>query len=464
MTKHFTHKSGTMTAVLRRNLSHRWVFIIICLLVTAAVKADEPFRRHRENVFYALPVKHKNIVFIGNSITNMHEWREAFGSQLILNRGVSGAVSDEVLRNIAAYISGKPRKIFLMIGINDFVGDRLNDPVHTFTNVRKIIRYIQKASPRSELYVQSILPSTRQKLKLSTIEECNRLIADYCKQADVPFIDLYHRLTDIGVSNPEYTFDGLHPTAKSYSIWCHAIEPYIGLRTIYPDASGIKPLSNGLTGSIGMRATHFSQFPIASTDVLFIGDELIHSGEWAELLGNPNVKNRGTGWGYAAGSLSDISKEIVPIFHNAKGKPAKIFLYGGTADLNNGTVPAALEKYRQVIVGIRRQAPHTKLYLMAVIPNAQAQINKEKYEVFNKGLQAMALENADMEYIDTYTPFLQGGAANPAYITDNMLYGVGYAKMATLLAPYVGRCKPISEAKARKNITRNRQLSASVAD
>lgn len=55
--------------------------------------ADGPFRHHRYDAFKALRVNSDNIVFVGNSITNMHEWCEAFGNPKVLNRGNSDAFS-----------------------------------------------------------------------------------------------------------------------------------------------------------------------------------------------------------------------------------------------------------------------------------------------------------------------------------------------------------------------------------
>ena len=63
--------------------------MIIAAMMPAA--ADLPFRLHRYDAFKATPTGNSSIVFMGNSITNMHEWREAFGNDpRIVNRGNSG--------------------------------------------------------------------------------------------------------------------------------------------------------------------------------------------------------------------------------------------------------------------------------------------------------------------------------------------------------------------------------------
>ena len=90
----------------------------------AAAFADEPFRNHRYDSFKVLETNNESIVFIGNSITDMHCWPEAFvtseGNYLpIVNRGNSGTYSTEQSNNLESYINGKPKKVFMMIGTND---------------------------------------------------------------------------------------------------------------------------------------------------------------------------------------------------------------------------------------------------------------------------------------------------------------------------------------------------------
>ena len=54
--------------------------IVIAALSISSPKvcADEPFRNHRYDALRVLPVDSTDVVFVGNSITNMHEWRDGF--------------------------------------------------------------------------------------------------------------------------------------------------------------------------------------------------------------------------------------------------------------------------------------------------------------------------------------------------------------------------------------------------
>lgn len=124
------------------------ILLLLTLCATTLVAlADNPFRLHRYSAFTTLRVDSNSIVFVGNSITNMHEWWEAFGNPNIRARGNSGAVSDETLANFETVIAGRPAKVFLMIGTNDLSTIGINTPEHVGANVRTMLTRVSAESP-----------------------------------------------------------------------------------------------------------------------------------------------------------------------------------------------------------------------------------------------------------------------------------------------------------------------------
>ena len=390
--------------------------------------ADLPFRQHRYDALNQLPVTENSIVFVGNSITNMHEWWEAFGGNPhILNRGVSGAVSQETLANIDAVVTGHPSKVFLMIGTNDLGTTGLNTPQQVLNNVSAIVDRFQKESPKTQLYIQSILPS---KIGLRTLElekATNEALAALCKEKAITYIDLWEDL--LPVANRELTLDGLHLLASGYEIWCKKIQSYVGSKSIYPADTRLRLLTGDATASWGMRNSYFSLYPVQSNDILLIGDEMIHGGEWHELLQSDRVKNRGTGWGYPGPGLDHTLKAIPVILHG--GKPAKIGLYAGVLDVNDtrNSLDMVFEKYKQVVNEIKTLAPHTQVYVMGLQPTSDASLN-QRVTQFNARLRTLA----NVEYIDLYTDFVQNGVGDSQYFNGNYLYGKGYIKVAGKIA------------------------------
>lgn len=415
-------------------MKNRLSTLLLCFLMVTAAFADLPFRNHRYDGFKVLKVTPENIVFVGNSITNMHEWWEAFDNPAIINRGTSGAVSDELLANLESVIAGKPKKIFLMIGTNDLGTAGINNTEHVVGNLEKILDRIRRESPATEIYVQSILPCSKD---LNLLTRTNAAIEETCgRHEGVTFINLWDDL--ISVRNGQNSLDRLHLLASGYRIWCKKIAPYVGSDCVYQD--NYENLTAGLDRSYGMRASYFGMLPVKATDVLMIGDGTVHGGEWHELLHCDKVKNRGTGWGYPGADMATIRKEIPVILtgNGNKEAPAKIFLYVGAQDANGSTDLNVLKTgYADIITEIRKYAPATKVYIMSLLPVNNASANRDRVVPFNEKLKEIAAAGENVEYIDTYTSMTADGVANTAYFSGNYVWGKGYAKLSQILAPYL---------------------------
>lgn len=415
---------------------------LLCML-TAAAFADEPFRRHRYDALDALPITPNDIVFVGNSITNMHEWWEAFGCRHnIKNRGVSGALSTETLQHLRHVVKGKPRKIFLMIGTNDLNTKGMEDGRLITANISKMLQMIRSGSPKTQVYVQSILPSATGMRTPAKIAMLNKAIRTLCLEANATYIDLEGDLS--GVPRMEHTLDGLHLTASGYRLWCHRIAPLVldadTADTVYPPDTQSRQQTAGLDRSLGMRATYFSVLPVVEGDVLMIGDEMIHGGEWHELLDSPKVKNRGTGWGYPGCSMETIGRNVEVMFMRSCGKgPSAVCLYAGTDEALHGTsLDDMMRMYAHVIAGIKSKAPNATIRLMSLLPVPDAAVNVGRIRPFNEMLRALADKDSRLQYVDIYTPMERNGIASPEFFIDSYVNGKGYAVIAAKVAEALG--------------------------
>lgn len=416
-------------------------FLLFALMCASLLTtwADEPFRLHRYSAFTTLRTNQNSIVFIGNSITNMHEWWEAFGNPNICGRGNSGAVSDETLANFETAIAGHPAKIFLMIGTNDLGTAGINTPDHVLTNVKAMLERATNESPTTEIYIQSILPTNVGIRQMADIQATNTGLKALCQEYGATYIDLFTKLSAIPQSTAGgLSYDGLHLTMQGYRIWCNAIAEYVGSNCVYP-ATAVNQ-NGGQGGAYGMRITSFAALPVKSQDVLFIGDEMVHGGEWHELFHSDRIKNRGTGWGYPGPALSLTLAEIPLILQGRSDneQPAKILLYAGVGDVNGSTAMATVvSNYRAIVDKIRQLAPNTHLYLLALHPTNNATTNTGRVIPFNAELKTMAESLDGVDFIDTYTPFVSSNVANRTLFSGNYLYGKGYARMTQVLAPYL---------------------------
>lgn len=191
------------------------------------------FYHQRATLFDLLPVSSQDIVFLGNSITNGGEWHELFNDNRIKNRGISGDTSDGVYDRLNTIITGKPRKIFLMIGINDIAR---NVPVNIIRgNLERIILKIKEETPKTTLYLQSVLPVNPDfgmfsgHMKPDSIQYLNTQIEELSRKYSVTYIDLYSHFveSDTQKLSPEFTNDGLHLLGAGYLHWAKLIQTYI---------------------------------------------------------------------------------------------------------------------------------------------------------------------------------------------------------------------------------------------
>jgi len=276
-------------------------------LFAGSLWADLPFRNQRRDMFRVLPVNNQSIVFMGNSITQGNEWSETYANDpRVLNRGISGNTSAEILNNLDYVLGGKPAKIFLMIGINDGA-----DPEIVVPAIRKSIELTQKESPATQIYIQSILPYGGRINVLIT----NNLLKKLCTEKGVTYVDVYARLggtdTNLSLSSADSN-DGLHLLGSGYRKWVTGSGALTGIEPVLPVA-GNATIPSSHANYVNQRVSAFALMPVTENDILMLGDFHVNTAEWRELLRNPRVKNRGIGVNHGGTSISlPELKEMIP--------------------------------------------------------------------------------------------------------------------------------------------------------
>ena len=419
------------------------------------VWADEPFRKHRYDLFKVLPPAEGSIVFVGNSITDMAPWVEMFRSDEatplpIVNRGNSGTYSTEQSDNLESYLINKPKKLFMMIGTNDIAtsGGLDFQPTQVLAYVKSIVQRVHKRSPETRVYLYSILNNNTPNRPAERWLETNRLVkafVDKTNEGWLKYVDIYGLLSDVA-SGGVWSYDKLHLTAASYQKWTEALrERYLmddgefTAHSVLPYNSSELQLNGGLTGSHGMRATYFSVLPYKQTDndILFFGDGEVKTGEWNELLGNDHIKNRGSGWGYGGLSLENARKianaALSQVQYVEKEEARAVLIYAGTSDvLGTDDMETVQLNYIRLVEEIMANCPSARIYTIGLHPTNNATTNTTRIAPFNKFLSEWG--PTQVTYIDCYTPFLDGNVANTKYIKNtNYLYGLGYVKMANII-------------------------------
>lgn len=161
-----------------------------------------------------------------------------------LNQGISGEGSEGLYKRLPALDETRPKKIFIMIGINDLLRGVSEDTIAE--NHRQIIKDIRWIHPNTEVIVQSILPHSgdqatwegRDKLKdipNDRIRRLNRRLQAIAEAEGAIYLDLYPLFADEnGALRTEFSTDGLHLNERGYQIWRTALMVFEAQRS--PDS------------------------------------------------------------------------------------------------------------------------------------------------------------------------------------------------------------------------------------
>lgn len=168
-----------------------------------------------------------NFVFLGDSITYYYPIEELYDNLPVINSGVSGYTTVDILDNIDDMVSiYNPTKVILLIGTNDIKQGRDNKEIAN--NIKKIVNKILEKRPNTKIYIESVYPindtddekinhdsvSTRTN---KTIKDLNKKIKKYCKDNNYTYINMYDELTDKdGNLDLKYTKEGLHISDTGY--------------------------------------------------------------------------------------------------------------------------------------------------------------------------------------------------------------------------------------------------------
>ena len=217
---------------------------------TVSVKYQEDWQRNfyitTISEFKKSPIGFNKIVFLGNSITKEGgDWNKKFGVYNIVYRGISGDITEGILKRLDEIIYYKPKAIFLLIGINDIFNNQSNkkniQSSDVAMNIIKIAKNIYNSCSNTTIFIQTILPVDIQKHKdyynrslsgynsrmVNQIHAINQFIK---QQNDFPVIDLYSEFVDKrGLMNKAYTTDGVHLNDTGYQVWIEYIRSYVQL-------------------------------------------------------------------------------------------------------------------------------------------------------------------------------------------------------------------------------------------
>lgn len=182
-------------------------------------------------MFQLQPLNEGDIVFIGDSITEMGmNWGVRFGGTQFRNRGIKADMTYGVLARLSEMQKASPKAIFILIGINDIFNLYYQQEIQQLSsvaeNIQKITVALRTSLPNTQIFVQSLLPDHRDFITVLAKEVNQQIQQIPNKQFE--YVDLHSFfVTPEGVMRPELTTDGTHLNAKGYALWHKLLLPYI---------------------------------------------------------------------------------------------------------------------------------------------------------------------------------------------------------------------------------------------
>lgn len=190
------------------------------------------FRMHWENrvrSFKEQNLAWRNVVLLGDSITEGFDVTKYFPGHHILNRGIGADIIGNALptndhRGVLRRLDNSvfdcaATDVFLMIGINDLGAGHSVDVMEQ--GYREILKRIHDTAPAIRVHVQSVLPTRGKYAKHNApVRDFNERLKKLAAEFGYDYIDLHKMMLDEnGELKAEFTPEGLHLNEKAYEVW-----------------------------------------------------------------------------------------------------------------------------------------------------------------------------------------------------------------------------------------------------
>ena len=159
-------------------------------------------------------------------------------------------------------------------------------------------------------------------------------------------------------------------------------------------------------GLYEFQAQLYQSYPHAKSDIVFLGNSITDRVDWNELLGMPNVHNRGISGDITFGVLERLDDVI-------EGKPAKVFILIGINDVSRNIPDSVIFKnYKKIVERIKAGSPRTKIYFQTLLPvnNEFTQFknhyNKDEHILWLNGQIKTLQKEEGITVIDLHPQFL----------------------------------------------------------
>jgi len=193
-------------------------------LVNPSPYGTSTHKQRRTQLFETVGGK-TDIVFIGDSHTELGLWNEVFPDTSVANRGINEDTTADVLSRLDSIIRLKPRQAFLMLGVNDVLtGMEIEE---TMKNYRNIVYSLKQSN--IDIVIQSTVQCHLSLCGHENIESVNALndaLMQLSVKEDLHYLYLESLSDSTGLATP-LTYDGIHLTPEGYQIWINTLNQFL---------------------------------------------------------------------------------------------------------------------------------------------------------------------------------------------------------------------------------------------
>ncbi|MCC6288478.1 MAG: alpha/beta fold hydrolase [Chitinophagaceae bacterium] len=214
-------------------LRQRWQaydFIDSVFGLTPTVKPGYSFKSNahyfKRMELFATQKEQKNIVMLGNSLTEGGHWESLLQRNDVANRGIGSDVTEGYINRIKDVFEITPKICFVEGGVNDLA--RQVPQKIIISNLATLIDTLRSENIIPVLNTVTYVADNYRWLEPDTfnssIKKLNRAITTLAKKKKVMLIDLNGKITDGTYLLKKYAVeDGIHYTAETYRLWAKEI-------------------------------------------------------------------------------------------------------------------------------------------------------------------------------------------------------------------------------------------------
>lgn len=183
------------------------------------------------------------------------------------------------------------------------------------------------------------------------------------------------------------------------------------------------------------RMAEFAKQPVVTGRIMFLGDSITEGGDWAGLLGDTTVVNRGISGDITYGVLARLDDVV-------ERRPSKLFILIGINDIGKDIPDNVIaDNIRKIIQEVGRRSPETEIILQTLLPvnptveGFPQHYDKQEHVRNTNRLLRIVAAATGVTLVDLFEPFLdERHRLDPQFTYDGLhLNDAGYTKWVQVL-------------------------------